>query len=300
MKKHTEKTPIDDLFARKLSNTSLPVSPGGFERLQARMGQNVPEARVIIWRNPTIQHYMAIAACLVLMCLFGWLYWPSTEMKTPVATNRPTRSNQQKPVEKQVGGELSAPMPTDNEPALAGQNATTEPSTLANESSDLPKAINEPKSVSIDKVSKSDRQDKSELTVTPTEPSENKSNSDVVASNDLTPLNQPATQLAEDKQTVVQPNTAVERVLIVTIAEPEALIAARQVAKTSLDEKPMVAVNDKLEKATKGGVLWQQVKRIKQGDIFARGNKADVESSLLGRAYNGLKHSFDKDKSVKQ
>src|ERR671932_476780 len=44
MKDHSEKQPIDDLFARKLGDMSLKPSADGFERLQARMNQNKPQA----------------------------------------------------------------------------------------------------------------------------------------------------------------------------------------------------------------------------------------------------------------
>ena len=62
MKKHTEKPSIDELFARKLGNMSLPPSSDGFERLQARMGQHKPEVRVVFWRNPDLQRSMAVLA----------------------------------------------------------------------------------------------------------------------------------------------------------------------------------------------------------------------------------------------
>jgi len=106
MKKHTEKPLIDELFARKLGNTSLTPSSDGFARLQARMGQHKPESRMMFWRNPAMQRYMAAAACLLLVCLFGWLYWPSTgatkQGQSQLATNQPVKLTVKKPVQKEV------------------------------------------------------------------------------------------------------------------------------------------------------------------------------------------------------
>ena len=93
------------------------------------------------------------------------------------------------------------------------------------------------------------------------------------------------------------------RVLVVTIAEPEALVAARQAVKASNEEKPAIAAIEKQEKDTKATGLWQQVKRFKEGELFARrdnDNSSSEDRGLLGRAYSGIKHSLDKDKPSKQ
>ncbi|GAB2572496.1 hypothetical protein GCM10027190_23110 [Spirosoma areae] len=103
-------------------------------------------------------------------------------------------------------------------------------------------------------------------------------------------------QLAEN---TVRPASATERVLVVTIAEPQALVAARQAA-TTVEENTAVALAENPQKETKSGGLWNQIKRIKQGDVFAQRNRADDERGLIGRAYSGLKQSLDKDKSTKQ
>ena len=88
-----------------------------------------------------------------------------------------------------------------------------------------------------------------------------------------------------------------ERVLTVTIEEPSAMVAARQVARTGATS--VVVLDEKPEKEVKGN-LWQQVKRIKEGDVFARrDNPNNDDKGLLGRAYSGLKQSFEKDKSEK-
>src|SRR5438874_663574 len=103
MKKPTEKQSIDELFSRKLGNMSLPPSADSFERLQARMGQNKQQGRITVWRNPTMQRYMAAAACLLFVCLFGWLYRPSiaTKGQVQVATNQKVSSHRQQVVPNQ-------------------------------------------------------------------------------------------------------------------------------------------------------------------------------------------------------
>ncbi len=299
MKKHTEKTPIDDLFARKLGSISLPPSPDGFERLQAKMGHRKPEARIGVWRNPAMQRYMAIAACFLLVCVFGWLYWPSNETTTPIAANKAASSSSEKQSQESTANAQSASLPADkthdlqNQRETIGQVAVSTKSAILNRDHDNPKSIDRHKVLTISPASGS------ELAVVPAKKTEEKVEEAVTVPDVATPVNRTTEQLAENSPTV-KPVPATERGLVVTISEPEALVAARQAVKTDADEKSAVATNDKPEKETKGNSLWQQVKRIKQGDVFARETNSDVETSLIGRAYNGLKHNFDKDKSAKQ
>ncbi|GAB4005639.1 hypothetical protein GCM10028808_05920 [Spirosoma migulaei] len=309
MKKQSENQPIDDLFARKLGNMSLPPSADGFERLQARMGKGKQEERVVFWRNPDIQRYMAAAACLLLVCLFGWLYWPSGSKVTidgiQVATTQThkTTSTVKKPdqhVEKRVDQSIDPDaIHTRPKQNIAAEQLAevNKPQTIhernivsKNPSADVFKPAR--KSVSIDR---------NEPVLAQTTPVAPKPKPDVITPVVVLPTNPSTTEQVADNKQVIKSAPAAERVLVVTIAEPEALVAARQAAKASIDEKPVVAVSDKPEKETKAGGLWQQVKRIKQGEVFARqDNPSDDERGLLGRAYSGLKHSLDKDKSAKQ
>lgn len=299
MKKHTEKTPIDDLFARKLGNMSLPPSPDGFERLQAKMGYSKPEARIVIWRNPTMQRYMAIAACFLLVCMFGWLYWPTDQMTMPIAAKQPALSSPQKSLQEPGEIGLSTSMSAAKTPDLQNRKQTIEQQPVHSKLSGTAQANTNSKSFKRAKVLTISTASGSELAVVPAKKTEEKVEGAVTMPDVAIPVNRPTEQLAENTSTV-KPVPATERGLVVTISEPEALVAARQAVKTDADEKSAVATNDKPEKGTKGNSLWQQVKRIKQGDVFARGNNSDVETSLIGRAYNGLKHNFDKDKSAKQ
>lgn len=288
---------------------SLPPRADGFERLQARMGQGKQETRVVFWRNPEIQRYMAAAACLLFVCLFGWLYWPSDGKRTidgtQVAANQSGKSvsSVKKPAQ-QVEKTVDQPIDQEETPVLPKQDIASEQLAEVNK----PRAIREQNIVSNKSsvvASKSARKaasiERNEPVLAQTAPVVTAPKPDVVTPASALPTGPAIAEQVADNKQVAKPTPTVERVLVVTIAEPEALVAARQAAKASIDEKSVIAATDKPEKETKAGGLWQQVKRIKQGDVFARqDNPGDEERGLLGRAYNGLKHSLDKDKSAKQ
>jgi hypothetical protein len=66
--------------------------------------------------------------------------------------------------------------------------------------------------------------------------------------------------------------------LIVTIAEPEAMVAAHQVVTSPTIDKVIVAAASKPEPEAKStATIWQQVKRLKQGEVFARKESGDDE-----------------------
>lgn len=303
MKKHTEKQPIDDLFARKLGNMSLPPSPNGFERLQARMGQGKPEAGVVFWRNPAMQRYMAAAACLLLVSLFGWLYWPTSVQKpngSLVATNQKVLPNSRAITQKQVKQQAQTPAPDAATPDFLSQE------TPANQVAQVEKTSikNDDNRHVVEQSSKTNKaalkilpSTSNEPVLTQIKPVEGKNIPEVMSPDVVTPSN----PVVADNQTISKPAPPAERGLVVTIAEPELLVAARQAAKASVEDKAVVAVNGKPERDAKEGGLWQQVKRIKQGEVFARRDNPDNdERGLLGRAYSGLKQSFEKDKPAKQ
>jgi hypothetical protein len=314
MKKRTEKQPVDDLFARKLENMSLPPSLDGFARLQARMGQGYPEARVVFWRNPEIQRYMALAACLLLVCVFGWLYLSTdtfeSDKKGDMAVNKPPVSSDQKRTgdvtENKSLGNVATVQPTpeqkvqkqlDSESvsgSYAGSDQLTfQQSTKANSQitrTERPARGNSKVAQDVPAVAQS-------------KPAEQIAKVDVkVIPAELTVENQKAGS-AVATTTTPKPAPVAERVLVVTIAEPEALVAARQAVKTQSDDKATETVasgTDKAEKEAKPTTLWQQMKRLKQGEVFARKNAGEDERGLIGRAYSGIKQTLDKEKSVKQ
>ena len=304
MEKHNEKQPVDDLFARKLKNMTLPPSPDGFTRLQARMGRGEPEGRVIFWRNPVVLQYMAVAACLLMICLFGWLYLSAETPLSGAATvsvNKPIGSPEKQHPRKQpnldlkVGVTATGSIPDRKTPASADSEAI-----------DLPFAERERVAVgkSINDNRRAARTDRTtrrvETTFHDTPPAVPITPTERVAGTEANTL--PVEPKSENQVAAVtnKPASVAERVLIVTIAEPKALLAARQVVESPSGEQGIVAVDDRPEKENKAANLWQQVKRMKQGEVFARKDVNDDERGLISRAYSGLKQTLDKDKSVKQ
>lgn len=306
MKKHTEKQPIDDLFARKLGNMSLPPSAGGFERLQARMGQNRPEARAVFWRNPAIQRYMAAAACLLLVGLFGWLYWPSGVETRPggpqVATKQPVPVRPKNAAGQQSNLSTAQPSPEAADPNVPSQKMGTERLAKVERTSENKKHSNPSTTQPVKAdVLQPEASVRNEPILTQTKPVEGKGNPDGITSNDVIVASRLTPEQVADRNTTVKPELPTERVLVVTIDEPASLVEGKQAAKTAVEEKSGATVNGKPETDTKAGGLWQQVKRIKHGEVFAQRDNADNDDrGLLDRAYNGLKHSFDKNKSTKQ
>lgn len=287
---------------------SSPPSPDGFERLQARMGQGRPQERVVFWRNPAMQRYIAAAACLLLVCLFGWLYWPlsgsnTTPEGSQIATNR-SPVYPQKPVEKQLNQPANTLASGSVVPRVSNQEIDNDRLVNVGNNAGNKQKYNRSAAQSAN-VNNAGTQPETLISIEPvlvqTKPVETAVKPDGMISANKTPVNQsPVEQVAANKPTTKSAPMA-ERVLVVTIAEPASLAAARQVAKATIKEKPVVALNDKVEKETKAGGLWQQVKRIKQGELFARqDNTTNDDRGLLSRAYSGLKHNFDKDKSAKQ
>ncbi|SOD96061.1 hypothetical protein [Spirosoma fluviale] len=312
MKKNTEKLPIDDLFARKLGNMSLPPSADGFERLQARMNQQKPEPRLVFWRGPAVQPYLAAAACIAIVCLFGWLYWPSgagnNSEQNSVAVKGNVLEKQKldnqrpsgtQPQSKETEETPAGLQPAANTPQLADNN---EPVTV-NEKVTNPASESVKRAKVVDNAPSVITQVQNEAVMAQTKTVENKGNAThnaPVYVTPITPIETVNTDRVAENKAVAKPTPTAERVLEVTIAEPQALVAARLEAKAIIEEKTAVAQTDKAEKETKGS-LWQQVKRIKQGEVFARQDDVNNEDrGLLGRAYSGLKNSLDKEKAAKQ
>jgi len=282
-----DKHPVDSLFAQKLGNAVLATNADGFARLQARMGQTQAEKKpgFVIWRNPNAQRFMAIAACLLLVCLFGWLYLSNNtvgrvegqQVATIKSGNRPTIDV---PVTPQ-GNILNAPTAE----RADGSNPTTD---------------NQPTGRVARLAPKTKKQNSNAISPTPrTELAQNK------------PTEQPKTEqpasekivgqapvLASPDQVAAVKPVATQRVLVVTIDEPERLIAARQAVKMEEMETALAAAS-KPEKTHKPG-FWEQVRRVKEGEVFTRADGSDDERGLLNRAFNGLKNSIDKDKTARQ
>ncbi len=292
-----DKHPVDDLFAHKLGNVVLPTNADGFARLQARMGQTQAEKKpgFVIWRNPNVQRFMAIAACLLLVCLFGWYYLSNDtserlqgpQMAATKSGNRPTIDV---PVTPQ-GNVLNAP--TTERPG--GSNPTTDNRPTGQVARVAPKTKRQNQIGNTQ-----DRQNPNAIPPSPrTELAQNKLTEQPKAEQpapkkmvDQAPLS------ASPDQVAAATPVPTQRVLVVTIAEPERLIAARQAVKMEEMETALAAAS-KPEKADKPG-FWEQVRRVKEGEVFARPDGPADERGLLNRAFNGLKNSIEKDKTARQ
>lgn len=296
MKKPTNEPPIDDLFARKLGNASLPPSPDGFARLQSRLGQRGPEARLVFWRNPAVYGYAAAAACLLLVFLFGARYGSGPDKvpgEGPVAVNQVTRPSAQKPApttdSAAADAHLNANSPTpDITIPNPDQLAALDKATKTTESK--PKVYGNP-------AAQMDRPAVKAIPAPDNEPVLARSKNDTKEA--VPPVSTSA--VGALAQNAPKPAPPAERVLIVTIAEPAALVAARQ-AVANAEPEPAVAradQPDKNDQPTNLTKFWRQVKRVKRGEVFARQDSND-ERGLLNRAYSGLKQSFEKDKPARQ
>ena len=296
--------PIDDLFARKLGNMSLPPSADGFERLQARMGKTKPEVKMVFWRNPDIQRYMAVAACLLLVCLFAWLYQSS-----PGSADGPGHGAQVATTEGEHPAEISQPSTDPTATSVAPAQTPLTPTVREFSEGQLaevgkPEVRTESKisqrssAASVTKNTETTTALKEQPVLAQTNRAETPTN---VTPTQTPTVDVPAISLQTTPQRLAEntakPAPVAERGLVVTIEEPAALVAARQVARTLVaDNATAVAVatpTQQTEKEPKTGGLWQQVKKLKQGDVFARHTNDD--RGLLSRAYDGLKQSFDKD-----
>jgi hypothetical protein len=299
MKKQEENQPIDELFARKLGNASLSPSPDGFERLQARISKTQSEPRVVIWRSPAMQRYIAVAACLLFVCLFGWLYLQadseSLRREGEVATSvrKPQKSTidqRQNPVNKSTleGKPDGQSIPVEVENHLATVNKPVNGTQKRNTYVQLGQRRSKGASVS----------ENEQPVLTQTQQPGDKDKPTETTLSDVKTTNSADTNTERLAANTVKPAAPVERVLTVTIDEPASLVDARQTAKK--EHTVIAATDEKPEKEARSGNLWQQVRRIRQGEVFARhDNLSNEDQGLLGRAYGGLKQSFEKGKSEK-
>ena len=288
MEKQNEKQPVDDLFARRLKTMSLPPGPDAFERLQARMGKADSRKRIVFWSRSTSYQYMAIAACLLLTCLFDWLYLSAL---TPTSTEEVVAVNKE-----------TALAETSLEPKRRALDSVK--LKLAVVASDKPGKRTDSRQVNDSRLIAKVGRSVNEKTLSRSAPNAvPPTQTDQFAKTELDAYSV-ETVTGSDEKTVATVNNPVptaERVLVVTIAEPEVLSAAHRTTAMTTDQKIATASTiDKPGEEGKTVSFWQHMKRLKQGEIFARKDIANDERGLLGRAYSGLKQSLDKDKSIKQ
>lgn len=276
-----EKNPLDELFARKLGKLERPPSPDSFARLQQRMQGGQEQPRIVLWRNSTWQ--LAAAACVAVAFLIGWLYTGSKSGSLITGSEQAVAIQKQQP-EKPANRNSTGITEKETADKASQVAQVTNTTTVEQSRSAKPKqpTANATK-LSVGKQliagkAAGQKETQTEL-VTP-----------VVAK-------QTTEAVATTKSLPTAPVKPAERVLVVTIEEPEALVAARQTAASVVNNMPVLAASSSKEaKAT----FWQQVKRLKQDDDVARKEGPTDESGLLSRAYKGIKHRLEKDKQTKQ
>ena len=293
MKKHTEKQPIDDLFAHKLSNMSLQPSSTGWEVLQERMGQR-PVRRIV----PVWYRYAAAAACLVVVAGFGWLAWPNAGLKHTAKEQvaaKSTKAQKTNPL-KSITGQLQESIATEKADQLESTDlekvyAVNEQ--VSNQQMQKPGITKGSASIEV-KVEQQPPVEAIYSTVVP-------STESVIAK---------ASQSVEKNTEMVdqQPDKkSIERTLIVTIAAPTVSLAANQTVEQK-HETLMSALNDdvsvKEEKPTKAARFFRKLKQLKDGNeamaYNSNKNDEDEESGLISRLYGNVKHSIDSKKAEKR
>lgn len=294
MKKHTQRrsaeTPVDQLFAQKLTNMSLPPAPGSFERLQSRLELRPARPAVNVWRNVSVQRYAAVAACLLLVALVGGLYrnglpehQPAVAVHLPpsiVRTHSPASSRKS----ATIPSDPSASAQRTNWVIPSQATAVSKASGINNQNQPLTNLANGQTGTYQENTEEG-------ASTKPSAAGSQQVVATVVPSSDPGVANTPAN--------IELPG---ERVLIVTIAEPDALVAARQAAQQAENQRAVASTTalPANETKTAAPTVWQQVKRLKQGQTMARRTNADDDRNLLSRAYSGLRQTLEKDKPTKQ
>ncbi len=258
----SSRSPVDELFARRLGQHSVVPDKAGWKNLQARMAAGSQKPRVVaFWQSPTVYRYAA-AACLAALLLTGSWLWLRPAPEPLVAKNQrviwPGKSTQSAmPV---------PPITQKPEPILARQAETP----------NMPK---------LDKPGLAEA--KPHKTSPVQEIITTAAQVDVQLTRiDTKPTTTPAVAAPAEVLT--------GRVLVVTIPEPDALIEARQAANwsDSAGKAPVVRVAAK--PATRKGLL-QQLRRVSDSIDVA----SNDEQGLVNKAYLIIKNKLNK-KTVRQ
>lgn len=299
MKNHTEKPPIDDLFARKIGNMSLQPGADAWETLQARLGNSPVRRMVPVWYR-----YAAVAASLLIVGTVGWLY-------KPIDTESPTIKNQIASVRKRA--EFIKPTkPHVSKPIIPTQDEVLQLS--SNETDQVPVLTQ-----AIELPNKNQHRKKEVITITnaeetgvanvKTEPVGETQLPKVVTPMELSiaqTAQSPALKTVSPIESKVSDNNTDERTLVVTIAIPKVLVnnqTANQ-KNESLISALTAEKGGKEEKANKAARFLRKLKQLKEGDeAFAyndKKNDEDEESGLISRLYGNVKHSIDSKKTDKR
>lgn len=274
-----DKSPVDDLFARRLGQHSVAPDKAGWERLQAKMAGK-KEARVLVfWQNPTVYRYAAAACVSALLLAGGWLLLRSADgVKTSQNQIATTKTGQKT---REINATKNGRDNTGNR--VADQQ-------IMQQSVNQQLVVDKPATAFIPKLTeKMVAQTKRGVNqaIHVTKPVDQGSD-DLVIQTETTPISiSPIT---------VPAKPVAEQILIVTIAEPDALIEARQAANWSESAEKTLVV-DVSPKPTKGRRILQQVVRVRNGEGVELAGDAD--QGLLSRAFQTIKNKVN-NKSLKQ
>jgi hypothetical protein len=285
MNEPTKKQPVDELFARKLANLSVSPDERGFTRLQARMNQRTQPEKVVFWRTPTFQRSIAAAACLALIGTLGW-YAQSTTSQNPVGDAQQAMASRNQSVRPAETVKLDAnesvaqqvvPQAQIEKPISKGKVELRATATTKRPAGELAAVT----------ISKNNRNK--------TKPTANNS---VIERKNAEQQIASVTPAPSNENTTTVPVTTAPRTLVVTIAEPDVLVAAKQTAQEA-DQKLVVVSKNTTE--TGAGKLWRKIQHIRTGETALADAPVDEdEKGLLDRAYGQLKHSFQKNKPARQ
>lgn len=292
MKKHTEKQPIDDLFARKLGNMSLQPGADAWETLQERMGSKPTRRLIPVWYR-----YAATAACVVVVSTIGWLSWPQIEVENvdnariALVTTKARKADQRKPITREVEKEA---LPEDTKQLAT--SASGKDGYIVNV---LAKNQHLDKSISTKvKEQVKTHPDKLLLAENQTQRSIEQAESVIAEANQPVEIKTEPTGQTENKKSA-------ERTLIVSIATPTVALAANQpVEQKNQSLMSALDTDERVEKPTKASRFFRKLKQLKNGNealaYSTNQNDEDEESGLISRLYGNVKHSIDSKKAEKR
>lgn len=269
-----EKQPVDDLFARKLRDVEVPVGSDVFSQLQQRMG-----TKPLITRRPlAMWWYMAGAACILIA--LGMVYITTKnnlDDKQPVAHKESLRKSQAVPASS--GNEIIAKSVI-KDPQIQGDSGYNEErlaptfpiqkAKLSRQKAEQERA-SQPSEV-IDQVAVLTTQPIQEVTRLPIK---------VV------------TPIEEIARVEKQPRHLNGRTIVLTIEEPEASNLA------SADNH--IAVPATQQHVTGLSGLFGKIKQLKSGEVLAKANSADNQSTTknrFGRVLTEVKESLKNETTL--
>lgn len=271
-----EKQPIDDLFSRKLHDTEVTPGADVFGRLQSRMNttplpQAEPKRRLAGW-------WYGVAAASVLVAVV-WISWPtqskigapvSSELAKSNATPASETTGQTEPTQPLPG--TSQPMETAIAVVKTKQVEPAENKGIARKNNQL---------TAIQSVAPKAKPVELSLEPSPT----------LAKLPELQPTRESMVVKIETNTANAVEKVASGRTVVMTIAEPEPVrLAAVQPAKTD------VSAN-----APNLGQLFEKVKQIKSGEVFARATLTPQPTEAktgLKRLVNGVRESLRNENTL--